>query len=96
MIPFSEVVNPPLKLKVKPTVAFLQVKPQAIRLAVKPQYPARLLGGTAISAVKANGDVTVNLDVSELQEVTSLSASQYVVLWDSISGQYSRIKASSL
>lgn len=78
------------------SIPFLSVQPQSLKLKVKPEYPSRLIGGTAISIVKANGDYTVNVDVSELQEVTSANATHYVVLWDSATGQYARIKASNL
>jgi hypothetical protein len=77
-------------------IPFLSVKPQALKVKVKPQYPAKIIGGTAISATLANGDLTINLDPSELQEVTAISATSYVILWDSATGQFSRIKASSL
>ena len=63
-------------------IPFLSVKSQAIKLKVKPQFPAQLIGGTGIGVIKASGIYTVNLDINELQVLTSLvnpSASYFVV-----------------
>lgn len=77
-------------------IPFLSVRPQAIKLKVKPEYPARLIGGTAISVSKANGDYTINLNISELQEIVSPGSNSYVVVWDSATGLFSRIKTGSI
>lgn len=78
------------------SIPFLSVQPQSIKLKVIPAFPARLIGGTAIKTTKAGGDYTVDFDMSELQEVTTPNANHYLVLWDSVTGQYARIKRSNL
>jgi hypothetical protein len=76
-------------------IPFLSVKPDAIRLKVKPQFPADLVGGTGIDVTLAGGTFMVSLDIEKLQEASGNSGA-YIIVWDSATRQFSRIRISSL
>jgi hypothetical protein len=70
------------------TVPFLQSR--AIRLKVTTRFPALILGGTAITVAKANGNYFVNTDYSSLNPVSAIpdAPHQYVLMWDNVQNAY--------
>src|SRR5215831_12821559 len=78
-------------------IPFLSVKPSAIKVKVRPQFPAQLIGGTAIAVSKVNGVYTVNLNYQELQAAAISSPTHnWVAWWDDVSGQFFRAAMSDL
>jgi len=68
-----------------------------IKLKTLPHFPANLIGGVGLVVSKANGIYTVDLNYAELQEAAiGSAANDYVVIWDSVSKQFFRIKLSDM
>jgi hypothetical protein len=61
-------------------------------------FPSNALGGTGIDITKSDGHFVVDLDYSEIAQVTTVSglATNFVVLWDSVTGVYQRISLTNL
>lgn len=64
----------------------------SLRLRAKVNFPANVIGGTAISVGKANGKYTIDTDYSELVPITAIPPSDvpnlYTLLWNSATGVY--------
>lgn len=64
----------------------------SLRLRAKVNFPANVIGGTAIGISKANGIYTINTDYSELVPVTSIPPGDvpnlYTLLWNKATGVY--------
>jgi len=63
-------------------------------------FPPNALGGTAIDITKSDGHFIVDLDYSEIAQVSSVAApdlaTTFVLLWSQTSGVYQRISLSNL
>lgn len=71
-----------------------------VKLKAVLSFPAQVVGGTGLAVVKTNGTYTFNLAIDELAQVGSVTAvpaaTTFVLLWDSVSGSYSRISLTNL
>jgi hypothetical protein len=61
-------------------------------------FPSNALGGTGIDITKSDGHFIVDLDYSEIAQVTTTAdlATSFVVLWDEVTGVYQRISLADL
>jgi len=61
-------------------------------------FPSNALGGTGIDITKSDGHFIVDLDYSEIAQITSVAslATNFVVLWDQTAGVYQRISLTNL
>jgi len=60
-------------------------------------FPPNALGGTGIDITKSDGHFIVDLDYSEIAQVTTAALpSSFVVLWDGINNVYQRISLTDL
>lgn len=77
------------KLKIGPS--------QGLKLKGNAGFALPLLGGTAISTLKAGGYWRVDLDYSEIQTGSTVNDdTSYVLTWDSISGAFTRLNVTDL
>ena len=69
-----------------------------IRIKALVSFPPNALGGTGIDITKSEGHFVVDLDYSEIAQVTTVSdlATTFVVLWDAVAGVYQRISLTNL
>ena len=69
-----------------------------IKIKALVSFPPNAIGGTGIAVDKTSGNFIIDLDYSEIAQVTTVSslATTFVVLWDSVSGVYQRISLSNL
>jgi hypothetical protein len=70
-----------------------------MRLKVQylPRFPSQIIGGPGISAEKANGNWTIELDYADLSVVSPYTpvATDYVLMFDSINQIYFLVPATS-
>jgi hypothetical protein len=68
-----------------------------IRIKALVSFPPNALGGTGIDITKTDGHFVVDLDYSEIAQVTTAALpTSFVVLWDSVNGVYQRISLTNL
>jgi len=60
-------------------------------------FPPNALGGTGIDITKSDGHFIVDLDYSEIAQVTTaVLPTSFVVLWDGVNNVYQRISLTDL
>jgi len=69
-----------------------------VRLKALVTFPATVIGGVGISVVKSGSTYTFKLDHNELNPVSAVASlpTTYVVLFDAVTGLYSRISLTNL
>lgn len=75
----------------------LKLERSALKLRVNPHIPAQFDDGDGISIDRTNGVYTVNLDYTNLVEITSFNASQKLfAVYDSVTGEWNKVSFASL
>lgn len=71
---------------------------QKIKVQILPKYPSQLVGYNGVDVQKIGGNYYVDLDWTDYPQVSSytLGPNDYTLIWNSLSGQYFLVPATSV
>ena len=71
-----------------------------LKIRTLTNFPSNALGGTGVDIAKVDGNYIIDMDYSEIAQITSVTApnlpTTFVVLWDRTNNVYGRISLTNL